>query len=89
MQRWKKHAPRLALAAAIILVAGCATRTETVFVQEPLPIPDRPSVPTIQPDDLQCLSDDAYESLVVRDTMLQEHVRRLEAIIKTTHDTEL
>lgn len=69
----------------IISVAGCAT-TEPVFVQEPLPVPDRPSLPTINADSLQCLTDEAYEVLVVRDTMLQEHVKRLESIIQTTHE---
>ena len=85
MNGWKKHAARLALVIGIIFLAGCAT-TEPVFVQEPLPVPDRPNLPTLNADMLQCLSDDAYEALVVRDTMLQEHVRRLEAIIQTTHE---
>lgn len=69
----------------IISVAGCAT-TESVFVQEPLPVPDRPNLPTLNADGLQCLTDEAYEALVVRDTMLQEHVKRLEAIILTTNE---
>jgi hypothetical protein len=59
-----------------------------VFVQEPLPLPDRPTVPTVSADDLQCLSDDAYESLAVRDQVRVEHIRRLEAIIRTTHPSE-
>lgn len=75
---------KLALVTGIIFLAGCVT-TETVFVQEPLPLPDRPNVPTIQADAMTCLSDEAYESLVVRDVMLQSHIKRLEAIILTTH----
>lgn len=64
---------------------GCAT-TEWAFVQEPLPVPDRPNVPTIEAERLTCLSDEAFEDLVTRDTMLQQHILRLEAIIKTTHN---
>lgn len=87
MQEWKRHVKKLALVTVIIFLAGCAT-TEPVFVQEPLPLPDRPNLPTVQGDMMQCLSDEAYEALAVRDTMLQEHVRRLEAIIETTHSEE-
>jgi len=85
MHGLKNHVIRLALVAGIIFLAGCAT-TEPVFVQEPLPVPDRPNLPALNADHLQCLSDEAYEALVVRDTMLQEHVKRLEAIIRTTHE---
>lgn len=74
----------LALGAAIILANGC-TVTETVFLQEPLPIPDRPALPRISATDLECLSDEAYEALVKRDAMQAAHIERLEAIILTTH----
>lgn len=75
---------KLGLVAGTILVAGCQT-TET-FVQEPLPLPDTPTLPTTPASALECLTDDAYEALATRDAMLQAHVRRLEAIIRTTHD---
>lgn len=81
----KKSVTRLAAAVAtILLTAGCAT-TERVFVQEPLPIPERPGLPTLPSEAMACLSDGAYEALSVRDATLQGHVRRLEAIIRTTH----
>ena len=69
-------------------MAGCATTTKTVFVQEPLPVPDRPTLPRIPADDMACLPDEAYEALAVRDAALQAHVRRLEVIIRTTHGQE-
>lgn len=74
----------LALVTALTLSAGCGT-TKTVFIQEPLPIPDRPDVPTLSPGELSCLSDEAYFKLVERDQMQFEHIKRLEAIIRTTH----
>lgn len=77
---------RLAAASVIILsLAGCATKTETVFLQEPLPLPDRPTLPLTPSDVMQCLSDEAYEGLAVRDATLIKHVERLEDIIKSTH----
>lgn len=75
---------KLVLAAAITFLSACATTT-TEYVQTPLPMPDRPTLPTVVADDLMCLGDEAYEALATRDTQLQEHVRRLEAIIRTTH----
>lgn len=77
---------KLAVASVIILsLAGCATKTETVFLQDPLPLPDRPNLPLMPSDEMQCLSDEAYEGLAVRDATLIKHVERLEDIIRTTH----
>jgi hypothetical protein len=35
-------------------------------------------------EEMQCLSDEAYEGLAVRDATLIKHVERLEGIIKST-----
>ena len=51
----------------------------------PLPVPDRPTLPTVVADDLQCLGNQTYEDMVARDAMLQAHIKRLEAIILTTN----
>ncbi len=64
---------------------GCAS-TEEVYVQEPLPLPERPEVPTVPAEELSCLSDDAYADLAERDAALQGHISRLEQIIETTQD---
>lgn len=72
------------MVAVTTLLLGCATTT-TEFVQEPIPIPARPHLPVVQPDALQCISDDAYEALAIRDTLLQEHIRLLERLLLTTH----
>lgn len=77
---------KLAAASVIILsLTGCATKTETVFLQYSLPLPDRPNLPLMPSDEMQCLSDEAYEGLAVRDATLRKHVERLEDIIRTTH----
>lgn len=75
----------LALGTALTLSAGCATEIRTLYVQEPLPLPDRPEVPTIKGEELACLSDEAYAKLVERDALQFAHIKRLEAIILTTH----
>lgn len=76
------------MASVIFLnLTACATTTE-VFISEPLPLPDRPTVPTVSGDDLECISDEAYEALAVRDQIRVEHIRRLEGIILSTHDQE-
>lgn len=74
----------LVLASAITL-ASCST-TEYVYVSEPLPIPDRATLPTIPADYLTCLEDYVYEALVKRDAIQAAHIDRLESIIRTTHE---
>ncbi|MCZ0926445.1 hypothetical protein L0636_00900 [Halomonas janggokensis] len=54
-------------------------------MQESLPLPDRPTLPLVPSDEMQCLPDEAYEGLAVRDATLIKHVERLEDIIKSTH----
>lgn len=74
--------------ALILSLTACGTTSE-LFVQEPLPLPDRPAVPTVAAAALVCLGDEAYEALAVRDQIRVEHIQRLEAIIRSTHDTAL
>lgn len=77
---------KLATASVIILsLAGCATKTETLLLQEPLPLPDRPILPLTPSEEMQCLSDEAYEALAARDAILRKHTERLESIIRSTH----
>ena len=69
----------------ILSLAGCATKTEVFFSQDPLPLPDRPHLPLISSEEMQCLSEKTYEGLAVRDATLKKHIDRLEDIIRTTH----
>jgi len=73
---------------AVVIVAtlsSCSHLERLVFVQEPLPLPDRPELPRIPAEDLMSISDEAFESLVRRDVLQAQHILRLEAIIRTTH----
>ena len=78
---------RLIVLALVIAAtsSSCAPLERLVFVQEPLPLPDRPELPKIPADELMAISDEAFESLVKRDVLQAQHILRLEAIIKTTH----
>ncbi|MCG5538960.1 hypothetical protein [Halorhodospira sp. 9622] len=65
---------------------GCALPEREVYVQEPVPVPPRPDVPTVAAGELECLSDDAYRALAERDAVLEAHIARLERLIRTTHE---
>jgi len=87
---WKKLGKELGRASAVILLGtvgisqGCV---KTVYVPVPeLPVPDRPQLVEIHPDSLECLSDETYEKLVVNDVTLIEHIKRLEDVIRQTHE---
>ncbi len=83
----KKLLSVLALVAATILSSACVTE-RVRYVQVPLLLPDRPELPRISSDELQCLGAPAYIDLVRRDVLQETHIDRLEAIINTTHYLE-
>lgn len=70
-----------------ITSSSCST-VEHRYVQEPIPIPDRPVLPRILAADLMCLSATTYESLVERDATQAAHIMRLENLLRTTHDND-
>lgn len=89
MWQFKRPVIGLILVGAITLAAGCATTERYVpLPQVALPLPTRPVVPVIEPDALACLSAPAYDALVTRDALLQAHIRRLEAVIKSTEHSK-
>lgn len=70
----------MALALALAL-AGCAApevRYETVPASL---IPAPPVLPTVKSEQLQCLSDDAYEALAKRDLLRRQYERELRALL--------
>ena len=85
----------LVMILALALVTGCSLLPEReVYITEPLPLPERPLLPTIGADEwmdadgLVCLPEHKYTDLAERDVALRGHVERLERIIKTTHEVE-
>lgn len=65
---------------AMLLSSCCATPD-----QAKLPLPPKQTYPTIKAEELSCLSDKAYEALVVRKTMCESRIETLRNIIKKTH----
>ena len=84
MRKSRRLLIALALVSAIISSSGCAT--EYVYLRPQVAIPDRPAKVIISADALQCLGDQAYESLVLRDARKDAHIDRLEAIIRAVSD---
>lgn len=62
----------------IILVSGC-TRIQYVYPE--LPLPEPPLLPAVSSDETACLSDEAYEKIVIRETRRKNYAEVLRAII--------
>ncbi len=72
---------RLILIAAISLSAlSCAHPPAVPY----LPLPPRPSTPTVTADELDCLAADVYRRLVIRERLRDAYIDELQAIIKAT-----
>ncbi len=72
---------------AIILTisgSGCSVRERLITV--PLPLPPRPVLPALSAEDLECISDDAFERLMTRDLGRKYYAEQLEEIIMSTHE---
>ena len=67
-----------------ILGSTACTHVETQYITSPLTIPERPVLPVLSADDLQCLSDDAYRRLVERNRLRREYAEEMEVIIRST-----
>lgn len=71
----------VALTAIVALLTGCTTHS---YIYRPIPaemIPPAPEVPKIKAEELQCLSDDAYERLAARDRALRQYSAELRALL--------
>lgn len=78
---------KLLMVAAITLTligSGCATK-EVQYLPEPLPLPARPVLPKISPEEIECLDKDTYMKLMWRDFSRRFYAEKLEAIIRATH----
>ena len=73
-------------ATLLTLSLGCSSTVEKVYVERELPLPDKPEVPTVQGEKLECLSKPVVKKLVKRDQTMQSYIDRLRAIIKETRE---
>jgi len=63
-----------------ITLASC----QTIPVTVELPLPPELTLPKNDPSQLQCLSDEAYEKLTIRDKLQTERRMTLRSIIEST-----
>lgn len=77
----------LAVIAAILAIpgSGCTPAPEIREVPVRLPLPPRPQLPRIAPQELECLSPDVYQRLEERQRKRRQYCETLEEIIKSTH----
>lgn len=75
----------LSMIAAAWILIGSTGCTEVRYITQPLMLPERPALPAIKADDLKCLSDEAFASIIRRDRERKEYAETLEAIIQSTH----
>ena len=68
----------------IALLALTLSACQTVYTTQPLPMPPRPELPTVQASEVECLSDDAWKKIVLRDQALRSYTKELEAVIQST-----
>lgn len=74
----------LFLAFAFSLLAACASTVEYKYIDNPLSMPPKPTLPNIEANEMSCLSDETYKKLVKRDLLLQQHIAKLRLIISST-----
>ena len=77
-----RHALKLIAAIALTLsLSSCGI----IPSQARLPIPEPETYPTIKAEKLECLDDETFKALAIRDTMKSSRIETLEAIIRKTH----
>ena len=71
------------LVTTLLLLTGCATPAPIV-TQIELSVPVEPAYPRLTAEDLNCLTQDAYERLATRDREKRQYIQILKAIIEST-----
>ena len=76
---------RLSIIPLLLALAACAP-VEVRYAPVPLPMPERPELPRIQAEDVRCLSDDAWATIVRREQALRHYAEEFEAIIRANNE---
>lgn len=74
---------KLKLIAAFLTIAGCSSVTVKT---DPIPLPVSPELPAITAQELECLSQDTFEAMVLREQTLRSYITTLQELILTTHE---
>lgn len=64
------------------VISSCGFTKERVVYVNDMPMPVRPVLPIIQPEELVCLSNDVYKKVRERDLLRRQYADKLEDVIK-------
>ena len=74
---------------AMVSILGCAQKpiveTKTVYVPIPVKLPEKPVIPKIPGNKMECLSEDTKDDLLKRDLIMKAYIADLESTIESTH----
>jgi hypothetical protein len=71
----------------LLFITACSTQApkeKIIYITTPLTLPEKPELPKMSSDALQCISDESKWSLLKRDVLLKNYISDLETIIKST-----
>jgi hypothetical protein len=65
----------------ILMLLACSAKPRPIYICDPLPLPVPPILLPVKPEQLTCLSDDAYERLVLNRSFAHGYAKKLSGII--------
>jgi hypothetical protein len=71
----------------LFILNACAMqepKEKIVYITTPLTLPEKPELPKMSADALECISDESKWTLLKRDVLLKNYISDLETIIKAT-----
>ena len=67
-----------------LLAVGCTPEIKTVYVTATLNRPERPVLPKVKAEQLDCLTEPTYQALYDRQRLISDYAAILETIIDST-----
>lgn len=77
-------ATALAVSVLVILLTGCEPVIQARYLKQELTRPERPVLPRIKADEIECLSQPTYQKLYDRQRLITDYAITLETIIDAT-----
>lgn len=77
---------KLAIGASLLVLSGCATRTEYICNQ--ISVPMQPILPTLSVEQDLAIPQDSYIVLATRERLLRNHIELLEELIKRNNECQ-
>ena len=78
-----------------LTISGCVGYTpapepivKKIYVTTPLQLPEKPSWPKVAGSDVMCLSVEAKQKILARDTAIKNYISDLETVIESTQKSK-